>query len=125
MEPRIPLVAIVDDEESIRTALLRLFHFAHYRTEVFASCKEFLEFSTHHEPDCVVLDMRMPGMTGIELVRHLSALESPPPLIVMTGDIEERTKEECMALGTRYYFSKPFDGRKLLESVVEIVGAAP
>lgn len=122
MEPTTPLVAIVDDDESIRTALLRLFRFTHYRTEAFASCAEFLEFSAGNEPDCVVLDMRLPGMTGIELVRHLSSLEKPPPLIVITGDIEQRTKEECMALGTRYFFNKPFDGRTLVDSVVSVVG---
>lgn len=114
-------MAIVDDEESIRTALQRLFRLSHIRVEVFASCAEFLEFSVDNEPDCVLLDMRMPGMTGIELVRHLSGLEHPPPMIVITGDIEQRTKDECMALGTRYYFSKPFDGRKLLESVANIM----
>lgn len=126
MESRIPLVAIVDDEESIRTALVRLFRFSHYRTEVFASCMEFLEYSTQHEePDCLVLDMRMPGMRGIELVRRLSRSNYSPPLIVITGDAEESTKEECKALGVRHYFSKPFEGKALLKSVNEIVGVAP
>lgn len=118
---KIPLVAIVDDDESIRKALLRLFRLGNFRTEVFASCAEYLEFFADHRPDCVVLDMQMPTMPGIALVRHLSTLASPPPMIVITGDIEERTKDECMALGTRYYFTKPFDGPKLLESVGQIV----
>lgn len=125
VEPRKPLVAIVDDEESIRTALQRLFRLTRFRAEVFSSCTEFLEFSSENEPDCVVIDMRMPGMTGLELVRHLSGREHPPPMIVITGDTELRTKDECMALGTKYFFTKPFDGKVLLDSVGAIVGVAP
>ena len=124
MEQQTPLVAIIDDELSIRTALQRLFRSTRYRAEFFASCAEFLKFSADHEPDCVVIDMQLPEMPGIELVRQLSARKNPPPMIVVTGDIEFRTKEECIALGTKYYLSKPFEGSVLLESVATIVESA-
>jgi len=120
-----PLVAIVDDEESIRTALLRLFRGTRFRSIAFASAMDFLNYAENGMPDCLVLDMRLPGMTGIELLRRLSHFENRPPVIVITGDIEQRTKDECIARGILHYLSKPFDGRLLLDSVSNVVGVPP
>jgi len=124
MVDELPLVAIVEDEESIRKALLRLFRLNHYRVNAFASPLDYLRFSSEHKPDCIVLDLQLPGMTGMDLLRHLSDRENAPPVVVITGDIESKTREQCMALGTRCYFRKPVDSKMLLESVGDIVSPA-
>jgi FixJ family two-component response regulator len=123
MRPEPALVAIVDDDARICTALLRLFRFASYRAEAFRSAEVFLETLAAQPPSCVVLDLHLPGMPGIELLRQLRALERAPPVVVITADDDERLERQCASLGTRQYFRKPVDGDALLEAVRTIVGA--
>jgi FixJ family two-component response regulator len=118
------LIAIVDDEESIRRALLRVFRLAEFRAEAFASAAAFLEFYARQRPDCVILDLHMPGISGGELLQRFATLDSPPPVIVVTADSDSATQMECMALGTKYYFSKPVDSRTLIDSVRTVVAGA-
>jgi two-component system response regulator FixJ len=116
-------VAIIDDEESIRRALLRLFRFANYEAEAFASASAFLEsYDEGRRPDCIVLDLKMPGMSGLDLLRHLAALGNAPPVIVITADGGDCVEDECMRLGSKRYFQKPVDGRALIESVRGVIG---
>ena len=117
-------IAIVDDEESIRKALTRLFRFADYRAEAFVSAADFLASLSERTPDCVVVDLQMPGMTGLELLKHLSRLPTPPPVIVITADDAQRTRDECKALGTKHYLRKPVDSAALLASVRDVLGSA-
>lgn len=114
-------IAIVDDEESIRKALTRLFRFADYGAEAFESAADFLASLSERPADCVVLDLQMQGMTGLELLEHLSRLPTPPPVIVVTADDTQRTQDECKALGTRYYLRKPVDCATLLASVRDVL----
>ena len=83
MDSQPPLIAIVDDEVSICRALLRLLRVANYRAESFNSPILFLESLAERVPDCVVLDLQMPMMTGVELQEHLQRLADPPPVIVI------------------------------------------
>jgi FixJ family two-component response regulator len=115
------LVAIVDDEESIRKALLRLFRLNSFRAEAFSSAADFLKSLSDRTPDCIVLDLHMPRMTGIELLRHLAGLERPPPVIVVTAHDEPHVRAESLRLGTRHYLLKPIDSDRLLESVRDVV----
>ncbi len=118
-------IAIVDDEDSVRKALLRLFRLAKYRAEAFASGGDFLESLSRRIPDCVVLDIQMPGMAGLELLEHLSRMAYPPPVIVITADPTQRTRDECRALGTKHYLRKPVESAILLGFVRETVGCSP
>jgi FixJ family two-component response regulator len=115
------LVAIVDDEESIRKALLRLFRLNSFRAEAFSSAADLLDSLSDRTPDCIVLDLHMPRMTGVELLRRLGTLERPPPVIVITAHDEPHVRDECRRLGTRHYLLKPIDSNRLLDSVRDVV----
>jgi len=121
MDTQAPLIAIVDDEVSICRALLRLLRVANYRAESFSSPILFLESLAEHVPDCVVLDLQMPSMTGVELQEHLLRLADPPPVIIITAHDEPKTRERCLALGAIRYLRKPIEGDVLMGSIEEAV----
>jgi FixJ family two-component response regulator len=123
MESTAPLIAIIDDEVSICRALSRLLRVANYRAETFCSPIGFLEFMTHEMPDCVVLDLQMPAMTGVELQQQLQRLADPPPVIIITAHDEPKTRERCLALGAVCYLRKPIEGDVLLDSIAGAVRA--
>ncbi|HEY8519171.1 MAG TPA: response regulator [Gammaproteobacteria bacterium] len=116
-----PLVAVVDDEESIRRALLRLLASAHYRAEAFDSAAGFLETLSKRTFECLILDLQMPAMTGLELQQRLHELHVHLPIIVITAYDEPETRARCLALGAERYFCKPVDGHSLIESVQELI----
>ena len=117
-------IAVVDDDDSLRNSLLRLFRSAGYSVEGFDTATELLSSLALGRPDCVILDLQLPGMTGIELLRRFSMLADPPPVIVITGNDEERLREQCTALGARRYFRKPLDCDALLEAARDILADA-
>jgi FixJ family two-component response regulator len=121
MDSTSPLIAIVDDEASICRALLRLLRVANYRAECFSSPISFLESLADRVPDCVVLDLQMPRMTGVELQQYLLKLDNPPPVIIITAHDEPKTRERCLALGAIRYLRKPFEGEVLIDSIEEAV----
>jgi FixJ family two-component response regulator len=123
MESTAPLIAIIDDEVSICRALSRLLRVANYRAETFCSPIGFLESLTREMPDCVVLDLQMPAMTGVELQQQLQRLADPPPVIIITAHDEPKTRERCLALGAVCYLRKPIEGDVLLDSIEGAVRA--
>jgi FixJ family two-component response regulator len=122
MNDRPPLIAIVDDEASIGRALVRLLRSANYQAQAFSSAAHFLCSLPEQQPDCVVLDLQMPVMTGIEVQQHLVKLENRVPVIVMTAYDEPGTRERCLALGATRYLRKPIEGETLIASIRDIVG---
>ena len=117
-------IAIVDDDDSLRNSLLRLFRSAGYSVEAFATATELLRSLSLGRPDCVVLDLQLPGMSGVEVLQRFSGLEDAPPVVVITGNDEGQLREQCMALGSKRYFRKPLDCDALLEAVREVVDDA-
>jgi FixJ family two-component response regulator len=117
-------IAVVDDDDSLRNSLLRLFRSAGYSVEAFATATELWGSLPLGHPDCVVLDLQLPGMTGVELLRRFSVLADPPPVIVITGNDEAQLREQCVALGSKRYFRKPLDCDALLEAVHDVVDGA-
>ena len=114
------LVAVVDDEESIRKALVRLLRSANYLAEAFASPISFLESLSERMPYCVVLDLQMPVMTGFEVQERLNELPKRPHVIVITAHDEPGTRERCKALGADRCLMKPIDGDLLLDSIRDL-----
>ena len=103
--------------------MLRLLRVADYRAEAFNSPILFLESLAERVPDCVVLDLQMPMMTGVELQEHLARLADPPPVIIITAHDEPKTRERCLALGAVRYLRKPIEGQILIESIEKAVRA--
>ena len=112
------LVAVVDDDISVRRSLDRLIRSARLEVSVFASAEEFLASDHRQKVDCLILDVRLPGMSGVELHRHLLASRSNVPVIFITGNgFDDRTRSEAASDWTVAYFKKPFGGDELLEAV--------
>ena len=124
METTSPLIAIVDDEVSICRALLRLLRAANYRAATFSSPVLFLESLSERMPDCVLLDLQMPGMTGVELQQRLLQIETPPPVIIITAHDEPKTRARCLALGAVRYLRKPIEGDVLIDAIDQAVSAS-
>lgn len=118
-------VAIIDDEASIRKSLLRLFKIAKYPAQAFGSADAFLESLSERTPSCVVLDLQLPGMSGIELLERFAAMSDAPPVVVITSNDEQRVHDQCVALGSKRFFRKPLDGGALVSAVREILEPAP
>lgn len=116
-----PLVAVVDDDESVRCALLRLLRMLGYGAEGFASAAEFLGALATLHPDCLIVDLKMPNMSGLELQQRLVALGDDLPVIVITAYDEPAMRERCLDAGIRHYLRKPIEIDGLLAAIEEVL----
>ena len=112
-----PSVAIVDDEEGIRKALSRLLRASGLDAESYANGQEFLDAAAEHRPDCVVLDLHMPGMSGLQVLRKLKAAGQRLSIVVITAHDEPETRERCIDAGACAYLRKPLEDRLLLNAI--------
>src|ERR1700751_714282 len=112
-----PVVHIVDDDEGLRESLGFLLHSASLEVRSFESAKAFLGELPHAMPGCVITDVRMPDMSGIELLRRLKELKIGVPVIVITGHGDIALAVEAMKIGAADFFEKPFDDDLLVASV--------
>ena len=109
------LIAIVDDDRSVQSALKDLMESAGLSAQCFGSAEEFLESDERNQAACLVTDIRMPGMSGLDLQAKLKAEGSRVPIIFITAHIDAQMKREAMSAGAVEFLSKPFDGEVLLE----------
>jgi FixJ family two-component response regulator len=114
---RRPLIAVVDDEKSVRKALDRLLRVAGLNVETFASGAEFLQSLGNHTPDCVVLDLHMPEMDGFEIECLLTHTELRVPIVVITGRDTPGDHERVIKGGATAFLLKPVDGQALLGAI--------
>ena len=112
-----PFVAVVDDEESVRKALGRLLRASGLDAESYASGQEFLDAAAALRPDCVVLDLHMPGMSGLQVLRKLKAAGQRLSIVVITAHDEPETRERCIDAGACAYLRKPLEDRLLLNAI--------
>ena len=110
-------VAIVDDEEPVRKALKRLLRASGLEAETYACGRDFLAATATRTPDCVVLDLHMPGMSGLQVLQELRLANSTLPAVVITAYDEPSTREQCLAAGAAAYLRKPLDDRLLLNAI--------
>jgi FixJ family two-component response regulator len=121
MAPRRLLVAVVDDEDSVRRALRRLFLAAGIDVETFASGQEFLASLTARRPDCAVLDLRLPGLTGFDVQERLVADGIRLPVVIVSGHSQPGIAERALAAGAAAFLRKPLDDESLLNAVASAV----
>ena len=112
-----PLVAVVDDDASLRHATQNLLEAAGFSTITFESPQRFLESARRRDVSCLVTDMRMPGMTGLELFQQLVAADNPIATVLITAYPDETVRATARKAGIRCYLSKPFSPEQLCNCV--------
>ena len=110
------LIAIVDDDASVCEALESLLKSIGFRAASFSSARSFLDSAQFPNVSCVVLDVSMPNMDGLELQRHLAST-NPIPIIFITAHRDEKTRERALQAGAISFLNKPFSDEALIDSV--------
>src|SRR5262245_9959112 len=117
MREKLPQVAVVDDDGSVRRALERLLRAAGFDVSSFASAPEFFCSLETRWPNCLVLDLHMPGMNGLEVQRRLQQAGIRVPVIVITGHDEPQTRAQCLSAGAVDYLCKPLNDEALILAI--------
>lgn len=116
-----PVVGVIDDDPSVRGALLRRFRTSGLEVSLFVTAEEFLAHPDRAEIDCLVIDVRLPGIGGLELLEQVQA-ESRTPAVVITAHDDRQTSARAVAAGALGFFLKPFDNRQLVAAVTRAIG---
>ena len=111
-----PIIYVLDDDDRVREALSSLLSSLGLRVEVFASAAEYLAFEKPDCPACLILDLELPGMSGLELQEKVAA-DAAPPIIFVTGHGDVPSSVRAMKAGAIEFLLKPFDSHELLKSV--------
>ena len=115
--PRIPMISIVDDDDAVREATKGLVRSLGYHASTFSSAEEFLNSERLHDTSCLITDLQMPGLSGMELQGRLIASGHSMPIIFITAHGEGNVKMQALTAGAVEFLSKPFDDDVLLEKV--------
>jgi FixJ family two-component response regulator len=113
----IPVISIVDDDESVRTALKSLIDSVGFRAEVFGSGEEFLKSPYLSQTDCLIADVRMPGMTGLELQERLNASGASVPIVFISAHDDKDARARGLRAGAIDFLQKPFSEESLLGAI--------
>ncbi|WP_221932756.1 response regulator transcription factor [Ferrovibrio terrae] len=108
------VIAIVDDDPDMLAALSELLQVLSFECLTFSSAEAFLESYGHHEFGCLITDVRMPGISGLELLEKLKKIRSPLPVIVISSSVNDETGAQAMANGALAFLKKPIDDKTLL-----------
>ena len=115
--PRIPLISIIDDDEAIRRSLDDLIRSAGLRARGFSSAEAFLQSNQMSEIDCLILDLCLPGMSGLELQRQLAEGNFDLPIILMTAHESGDQRRQAVEAGAVAFLNKPFEEADLLNAI--------
>lgn len=116
-----PIVFVVDDDESVREAVRRLIASVGLKVETFGSTREFLDGQRPEAPSCLVLDVRLPDVSGLELQRDLAAANVHIPIIFITGHADVPMTVRAMKAGAVEFLTKPFRGQELLDAIQDAI----
>src|SRR5436190_24167641 len=112
-----PIIHVVDDDASFRTAVTRLLRAAKYEVRGYASAAEFLNADPCAEPGCIILDLRMPGLSGLDLQESLARMEERLPIIFLTGHGDIPASVRAVKAGALDFLTKPVRREKLLPAI--------
>jgi FixJ family two-component response regulator len=116
-------IAIVDDDPGVRKALARLLSACSFHPQTYPSARLFLQSLSDGPPDCLVLDLQMPEMTGLELQNELARSGIKIPVVVITAHDERRIRQECESAGAIDFLCKPLNQRTLIAAINNAIGA--
>ena len=116
------LIAVVDDDASVRQALDGLLRSAGFAAETYASAEEFLRSGRLDETECLILDVRMRGMGGVELRRYLELAGRDLPVIFITAHGDDSTRAQALGANVVEFLTKPFNDEALLEAIARALG---
>lgn len=114
---RAPLISIVDDDDSLRRSLGNLLRSLGFRVQEFASAQAFIGAQNARETACLILDVRMPGMTGLDLQRHIAASGWRVPIVFITSHADDDARTRALAVGAVAFLSKPFREKEILDAI--------
>lgn len=117
-------VCVIDDDKSVRRALQILLRSAGLTSHVCSSAEEFLESPSLSDSDVVILDIRMPGMTGLDLLKKLASRKKRIPVIAVSAYDDARTRDLARELGAFVFFRKPIDDQALLDAILWAIQGA-
>ena len=117
-------IAIVEDDASLRRALERLLRASGFEAHTFASAEEFLESAAPESHGCLILDIRLPGMSGFELFDHLAASAYPRPAVFITAQDEDRVRQQASRIPNSVYLRKPVLAAVLLEAIRSLLSGS-
>jgi FixJ family two-component response regulator len=120
-----PVISIIDDDESVRAATNRLVRSLGFNALTFASADEFLQSSNLSDTSCLIADIQMPGVDGLELQRILIAKGNKVPIIFITAFPDERIRARALQAGAVGFLSKPFEGATLIQCIDDALKKLP
>jgi FixJ family two-component response regulator len=112
-----PLIAVVDDDVSVRDALENLISSVGFEVKLFASAEAFLDSDVRLQTDCAVLDVRLPGINGLELQRRLAVNGESIPVVIITAQADDKARAEAVAAGAIAFLRKPVKEEVLLTAI--------
>ena len=121
---RVARIAVVDDDTSVRTAISRFLKIADFKVDIYARSIDFLESLERERPDFLILDLHMPTLTGIDVMKYLRASNINFAIVIVSADDEPVMRETCSNLGAAGFLRKPLDGNLLL-GVIEALRSRP
>jgi FixJ family two-component response regulator len=120
--PLVPTIAVIDDDQAIREAMDDLVKSCGYKCRLFASAEEFLAFEPRSEINCMLVDVKMPGLSGVELQAELNKHSGRPPMIFVTSSRDERTRNTAINGGAFAFLGKPVNIEKLIGCLESALG---
>jgi FixJ family two-component response regulator len=123
--PDVPIISIIDDDDSMRCAMKSLVTSLGLRVHTFRSAEEFLQSPRLDDTSCLITDLQMPGLSGVELQSLLLAQAHHMPIILVTAFPEEPTRNRVMEAGALGFLSKPFETQTLIKLIEKAIATGP
>ena len=119
---KVPMVCVIDDDDSLLRALRRLLDATGFRVETFSSAEQFLASDHRGRADCLILDVHLGGLSGLDLQERLARSGVNTPVVIITAHDDPLTRERARRAGAIEYLRKPFDDESLIDAILRSMG---